>query len=836
MSIVEKIVSAGDANRAKFLICIADFAPSLFTVTRFTGKDAISAPYCFDVDFQFSDSAPLSGELPAITPETVLGKPCIFKLLRGAGDAAVYSGVIKQFSLKHGKKNTYSIRLVPAIDLLSLNINNKIFQKLTVIEIIEKVIESAGLKTYCDFEFKCEHSYQPLTFCVQHQESDLNFISRLMERNGIWYFFEQSGGTGGKERVVITDAFSGFPKQAAEIQFKESTGFTEVIKNTANGVSDGFESEESIYSLSSKHALIPKSVRLRTQNYRTPEYKPEAVYEIREGSGTWGNIYEYGGDFKNGDEAERMAALYMKRIQVENLHKDGESVCKGFRAGRVITVSGGIGGVVITSVNHEGGAGEGGGYAYGYKNSFGCINSSAQTYAPPLRASIPRTSGLITAPVEALGEDYPTLDEMGRYRVKMPSDRSKTEAYSGTKDVRVAQPSGGAGYGFHFPSKSGAEMLLGYVDENPDKPVGIGFLPNAAAPSVVCNTNRNLNVICTGGGNKLVMDDTEDNEIICLTTPDKASLGDNSSYSLREWARLAHKEFNDFLEDAEKVVETIEKIVGIMETVKETLEKLGEIFKGGVGRAGDRKNCELLLDNKRMTAILRAWEHRIILSCNEKQNLISLTTGGGNAIWLDDARELILLKTTNGCAIGMVDGKDSIILSNASSDSQKPNNILLDGQNKIIKIETGGGCKMEMCDPQNSIIISNADETNTVTLDGKNGIVKVATKDGCTIVMDNEKDIITLVNASEANKVILDGKDKTLSLESTGYINIKAAEDIKFYAGGNIYSEAGKDISTRGQRDIISFAEEKILTEAKKDNEIKGRQKIIAKGKKVKLN
>jgi len=137
-----------------------------------------------------------------------------------------------------------------------------------------------------------------------------------------------------------------------------------------------------------------------------------------------------------------------------------------------------------------------------------------------LRAEPPTASGLITAPIDALGEDMPNIDEMGRYRVKLPFDLSETPDYGATKDIRLSQISGGDGYGVHFPSKKDSEMILGYVDGNPDKPVGLGLLPDADARSVSNSGNRTENVIRTWGGNELVMDDEKDKSKIAMRTAD----------------------------------------------------------------------------------------------------------------------------------------------------------------------------------------------------------------------------------------------------------------------------------------------------------------------------
>ncbi|MDR3013669.1 MAG: type VI secretion system tip protein VgrG [Chitinispirillales bacterium] len=812
------------ANSAKFFISIAGFEPSDFIVTKFSGEDAISAPYCFDIEFQASKSTQTQ-QMP--TAEIVLGKPCRFELIRDdSGEVTAYHGIIKEFNVHHRSKSVYAIQIVPRLQLLSLNINNRVFQKLPVIDIVKKVIQDAELERYCNFRYELEQIYQPITFCVQYQETDLNFISRLLECNGIWYYFD-SDNEAKKDTVVITDAFSKFPTELTKIPFMEAAGFSETSKNideTGDGDGKyGIGFGESIYSLTSKASLYSKSVKLRSQNYRTPERVPEGIYETRAKSGVWGSVYEYGGAFKNTDEATRLAALYMKRLQVENLRTEGKSGCKALRAGRLISVEPDMGDFLLTSVTHRGGVkGSDDNHEYTYDNSFNCIDISTRTYAPPLRAIMPRIDGLMTAQVEALGESYPTLNEIGSYRVKLPFDNGNTAAYGASKDIRLAQPSGGENYGMHFSSKAGAEMAVGFINGNPDKPLGVGFVPNANAPSIVNCLNKNLNIMRSYGGNEFAMDDTPGEEIICISTPDKAAEGSDSSCSssspsgLREVARQGYQH----LKTARDIKTVIKNIKEEISDIKKIGEKLRII----------NKNCALMLDNKIPLATLRVREHQIFVCCNEIDSSIALVTGGGNVVLLDDTEKQLKLMTRGGCSINMKDNTNAIIISNTRLDFQTANHILLDGRNKKIVIKTGDGCAIEM-------------------IDDKNGIVKMTTKDGCMMEMNNTKDSIILMNADKTNKVTLDGKGKKINMDSEGDININAKGSISITSGktfdikseekfniqakDNIIIKSEKRAAVKGKKGGVnittSSAKANLLLQAKKGN-------VTNKGKAVKVN
>jgi type VI secretion system secreted protein VgrG len=902
--------STAKANTAKFLISVADYPSSKFTVTKFSGIDAIGAPYSFEIEFQLSESALApGGEAPSLTDESVLGKPCRFELIRDAnGEIAGYNGVAIEFRRMLRSKPVYAIRLAPWLQLLSLNINSKVFQKLTVVDIVKKVIKDAGLGERCAFKYKCDgYAYPKIDFCVQHRESDLNFISRLMEQNGIWHYSDSDGS------VVITDAFANFPTSAINVPFVENKGFSETykqrrdalgaeeislepqadeagwrLKKAGNAEGSGTEASpqeyiyaenfgESVYSLTSVSAVIPKSVRLRNQNYRTPETPPEGAFDGGGGSGgtgTWGNVYEYGGTFKNDEEGKRLAALYITRLQVENLQTNGRSRCAAFRAGRVANIDG-VGKFLLISVEHTGGQGEGSGgngKEYTYNNSFRGIDSGRGAYAPPLRAEPPIASGLITAPIDALGEELPNIDEMGRYRVKLPFDVSETPEYGATKDIRLSQISGGDGYGIHFPSKKNSEMILGYVDGNPDKPIGLGLLPDANAKSVSNSENRTENVIRTWGGNELVMDDEKEKSKIAMRTAaghelvmDDDAQGEKVTLQTIGGNELVMDDAADgktvtlstpFI--GSSLIKT-KVLSGVANAVKKVSEKLA-LIKLGLPESGELVNegigkSELQLDNKDRGAVLKAWGQEIALkeNVNSAECGIYLTTKTMLEVEMNDIEREIALRTPRGNSIELSDVKNNIVVGNAPKIRtvyRKLKEKLADvresvkkGDWKVLKKENREKMLKDAKNLLKKAVSDVAETANSIVLDTDAGkiILRASGNDG-TIEMNNDNDTITLYNAKEKdvegmkkddkdknmNKIVLDGKNKSITLNSIGDININA--------GGNIKITAKGDISVSGKGKTVLGAKKNIFVKANEKVSVEGNSEVKVKGGAIKLN
>jgi putative chitinase len=596
---------------------------SAYPVTKFAGSDAVSNPYHFDIDFQ--PDKPLG--------EEALNMPCALEIRRGGG-VNRYGGVVGEVRTResletedNGSPVRCSIRLVPRIYLLSMNFTTRIFKGLTVVEIIEKVIADAGLSEYFRFQLDKGRKWAPEEYCVQYQETDLNFISRLMERYGIWYYFEGAAAQPEwKERAVVTDKFSEFPTIKGELWFMKSEGQT--------GAS------ESITSLSTKSALMPKHITTRAYNYRTPDNFPESRCELAGGQA--GSVYEYGGAFKNLDVARRGAELHARRLIVENSRVDGVSNGVALRAGTLLSIvhpgdAARSGTYLIVSVNHAGGWDK---KADSYKNEFSCVDAARQIYAPPLSAAPPFVGGLVTAPVDGLGDDSPTLDELGRYRVKLPYDISNSEDYCASKDIRLAQLSGGKGYGVHFPSKRGAEMVLAYVNGNPDKPLGLGFVPNTDAQSVVHSGNKFTNVVRSWGGGELLIDDSPGKQKVKLSSP-----------------KGRYMELHDGRKQAK---------------LKSALS-------------------ELLFSDYALQAILAAGGHSIHMNFLG-DGFIALTTARKHRIEINDKEGAISLRSANGCEVLINDKGDSVTIS----DSAGKNKIVIDGAEEgALRLKSSGGVSIE---------------------------------------------------------------------------------------------------------------------------------------------
>jgi len=669
------------ANTAKYLLSIGAVSSANFEVTNFAGIDSISSPYWFDVEFRMSKNS------KAVPPDAnILNETCRLDIEQN-GEVIPYCGIVVEFSVCDSETARYAVRFAPRMYRLSMNSSNRVFQNLTIPAIIENVVDDAGLSEYFQFDIESSDIKYPMRdFCVQYQETDLAFISRLMEESGIWYYFQQIKEPGGalKECAVVTDKFAKYPMLSRSIPFMKGKGLAE-ISNTGNIV-------ESINHISASTALMPKSVRVRAYNHRVPEAPPDGLSDVK--GGHLGRVYEYGGTLKNSSEAEYRAALHARRLWVENSRGEGKGNCASFKAGLRTSIkhddNRSLNGLyLLVSVKHEGGWDDG---AYTYRNAFACVRAELEMYAPPLRTPVPRIDGVTTAPIGATGDSLPTLNECGNYNVNMPfflndKNNQTSNDYGGSKQIRLAQPSGGMAddkpYGIHFPSKRGAEMVLAYVDGNPDKPLGLGFVPNAASPSVTGSKNCVENVIRSWGGSELVMDDTDGQKNVKLTTPDVRYLE---------------------LHDGDELVRV------------------------------KSEHCEMLFNDMEKHAVINTGGHKIHINYADDSGKITITTVKGSVIEMNDPDNVITVQDAGAKNKVVLNGKDNVITLDSSD-----NTVVLNGKDKKITLEStdskvavdGKGKKLIMENKDNKVVIDSGN--NSVSLNAKKDI---NLKAGGKIVLD----------------------------------------------------------------------------------------------------
>jgi type VI secretion system secreted protein VgrG len=615
------------ANEARFFFFCGSLDSSTFEVLNFTGADRVSAPYEFRIL--------LISSKPDISPDDVVNKQASLFMYRDQ-EFYPYSGIVSEFEFVDRTVDyaTYSVTLVSALWLLNLNVQTRIFQKKKAPQIVKDVLDAAGMKNYYTVDVD-NGKYPEHEYIVQYQESDLNFIQRIMEEHGIWYFFnenpvlpEELDGKPGAEALFITDKPAKFEMVATQsnIIYRAHSGLTERVDE---------EYKESVHRLSHSKQVVPKEVLAKNYNYRTPEVDLSSTRQVKDGA--VGSVYEYGGLAKDTTEVQHMAEIAAARLSCRQIVLDGSSNSQGLRAGKRFTLQEHFrddfnAAYVVTSVHHSGAhtTTDGSARLSTYVNRFQCIPSAkADLFRPERTAMIPRVNGIMTAFIEADGSDYAALDDQGRYKVRMPFDISDAENYSGSKYMRLAQPYSGSSYGMHFPSHEGAEMVFGCIDGDPSKPLGLGTVPNANTISPVVSSNKEQSVIRTAGGNEMCMDDTDGKQKIRFTTKGKHVIEQDDE----------------------------NKRIAVQSTDKNAL----------------------ILDDKNKKVSWNADKHSMVMDY-DKEKCITISTGDGHTIRIDDKNKCVTIQTKAGHMVELDDNGKKITLT----DCKGANTVQLDGSKGLI--------------------------------------------------------------------------------------------------------------------------------------------------------
>ncbi|WPD21998.1 MAG: type VI secretion system tip protein TssI/VgrG [Candidatus Electrothrix scaldis] len=464
-----------------------------FAVVSFTGSEAISQPYEFEIV--------LVSEKTDIDPLQVLHHSAVFTIHRDKEQDVHFNGIVMQFE-ETQEFNGYlffKAVLAPKLRWLALTHHNQVFLDLTIPDIMREALKDAELSEGIDFEFRLQTDYQPIEYVCQYDESHLNFVSRWAEREGIYYFFEQ---TDQGEKVVFTDT---------KISQADLALGKDLIYMPQTGL-DSLHTKEVIKDFVCKHTLLPERVYLKDYNYRKPSLAMEGIADV-DPDGR-GENYIYGEQFFTPEEGNHLAKIRAEELLCRKSVFLGGSSVPFMVPGFTFDLQEHYRSIynrkyLIADVSHEG---HQTGYLISglgpaltpreeqmfYANSFTAIYSDVQFR--PVRAAVkPKISGTINAKIDAAASgQYAELDEQGRYKVILPFDRSGRHSGKASAWFRMMQPYAGPNQGMHFPLHKGTEVVLTFIDGDPDRPLIAGAVPNPETASPVTVSNQTKSIIRSG--------------------------------------------------------------------------------------------------------------------------------------------------------------------------------------------------------------------------------------------------------------------------------------------------------------------------------------------------
>lgn len=499
------------AVKRKFSFLSGGVDHNTFTVVSFEGFEALSKPYQFEIL--------LVTDNPSVDVEKLMQFSAQFIIHRQGDDDVIFNGVLAEFEeqRQYNKFFFYRALLVPRLWWLTLTHGNQVFVDKNVLEILQKVLEDCELHPKIHFKFLHRTVYEQLKHVCQYDETHFDFLSRWAEREGIYYFFEQAAS---QEQIVFIDEYDLHTDLSPQAALKYAPVSSRDYKNA-----------EIIRALTCRQRLLPNSVFLKDYDYEHPNVAIEGKAEV-DANGR-GLKYVYGENFQTVAEGTRLAKLRAQEIFCKKKEYFCESSVPYISPGFLFQLSGHYRSefnrkYLITEVTHSGHqtgylvSGLGGAFSphdmeMEYRNNFKAIPSDVQ-FRPELVTPKPQITGTMHATIDAaqgIGKFlYPVLDNKGRYKIRLPFDVENSVDGKASKLVRMMQPYAGELEGMHFPLDKGTEVLVSYIDGNPDRPIIAGAVPNFETVSPVTELNPRQHILQTKGGNKIILDDKPGNENI----------------------------------------------------------------------------------------------------------------------------------------------------------------------------------------------------------------------------------------------------------------------------------------------------------------------------------
>ena len=434
--------------------------PDTLAITRFNGDEAISELFTYELE--------AIGDTTLIDFDAIIGQHCTVEVKSTSGAQRFFDGILVEaewIGLK-GPFYAYRLTLRPWLWLLSRTSDCRIFKNESTPEIIEKIFTEAG---FSDFEKRLNEDHPTHEYCVQYRETDLDFVLRLMEEEGIAYFFEHAQD---RHTLVLADAQNSLTPvpDCGTLRY-------------GGHVSDVDISEERLFELSMRRRLRTGKVTLNDYDYAKPNASLIAEKQAAS-SYEHGRMerYDYPGRYDERTEGDQYARVRLEAEQAEHDRRVAVGDAVSLYPGGLFTLkehaeaSQNIEYLVVRALHgfsEQSYRSVDMGSPEPYQGTYE-LQPSERPYRPPVLTPKPRIHGCQTAKVVGKEGEEIDVDEEARILVQFHWDREKRSS----RRVRIAQPWAGDGWGSVFIPRIGMEVVVEYVNGDPDRPLVVGAVYN----------------------------------------------------------------------------------------------------------------------------------------------------------------------------------------------------------------------------------------------------------------------------------------------------------------------------------------------------------------------
>ena len=477
-----------------------------------TATEELGRPFLIELDLS---SGKVKGNISSL-----LGSSVTVTMTDANSNKKYFNGILARIAYAGmaGGVYRYHAELRPWIWLLTRSHDCKIFQQMSPWDIINKVFKDAGFSALSD-KRQNQAGSVVLDYCVQYRESSFDFVTRLMEQFGIYYYFTHSAS---EHTMVLADDPNSHTSIGAAIPFYF-------------GQTEQRAVQDHIWEWTSDLHLQPGAYTFRDYNFTTPSADLTSK-SLKAGDHPYGTfeIYDYPGVYDTPDNGQKLADVRMQDLAARVQLFEGKSNARGIRCGCKFTLSGFgdrtgkdplnqeymVTHAVTSLTIAEGASDTRGNLIDSHRVAF-----TAMVGSTPFRLEQRTRRPMIRGPQTALvvgesGEEI-TTDQYGRIKVQFYWDRVGTKDQNSSCWIRVSQPWAGAGWGSIVIPRIGMEVVVEFLEGNPDRPLVTGVVynatqtvPNSLPDKKVLSTMKSNSSKGGGGYNELTFDDTKGNEMV----------------------------------------------------------------------------------------------------------------------------------------------------------------------------------------------------------------------------------------------------------------------------------------------------------------------------------
>ena len=434
----------------------------------YSGIEALSEPFRFILTIRSEDYN--------LNFDDIVGQKVTFGVRTyEAGQPRYLNGHVRTFVQLPGDERLarYQAEVVPWLWFLKRTTDCRIFQNMTVPAIVQQVFDDFGFK---DYQFRLQGHYDPWEYCVQYRETAFNFISRLLEQEGIFYFFKHEKT---KHVMVLGDSPSVHEK---------CPGHAKVVYDREGGPGV-MEHEDVIRGWRYEQDFRSGKLARTDYNFESPSTKllTNATSQIHQGGNDRFELFDFPGEYEKLGQGDQWSEIRMEEEEEQHAEATGEGNCRGFATGYKFELMGferhdQNAAWVLTRIRHsaeEGSFYSGAGSGTGtYTNHFSAIPDTVR-FRPRRATHKPTVAGAQTAVVTGPGGEEIYTDKYGRVKVQFHWDRRGKDDEQSSCWIRVSQPWAGKQWGAISIPRIGQEVIVDFLEGDPDRPIITGRVYNA---------------------------------------------------------------------------------------------------------------------------------------------------------------------------------------------------------------------------------------------------------------------------------------------------------------------------------------------------------------------